>query len=457
MRGVSGLLLGVLIAGCSSSDPLRWAPPPPANDRIESLLITLTTGTSTELRAISVLNGELQQPLQWAVDGQSAQSTLRLQTYGYETSLSELGLDPGEVGRRPGRSCGLEQPTVAYTLDLTAASPTWVEGTPALNAVTAALLFGDAACAKENRCREFESQRVALSSGEDVFSMVALDDRRLLVADLAGLYYEAEGTTVRRRPELDGLPAFSIASAGRAGLWFGGRSARAVRGPPGGPYERWTVGTSTQATVAKLAQSPTGRETLALLYGPDPDVPDMTRVSYHVFFEGAWRKVADGPLQDVKAWESDVVWVSDSDAVMTHGANIIAHYDGTTVQTLNVTENQLLDQNSGALWPAGPNAVYSGGRIGLLMRISIPFGSAVDVAYPIPNTVQSMHAYNGGLLVSGTNGFVGQWYPGAESCDGPQYHFDDALTLMPLGDHVYVGGTLRDRTQMNELTILTPL
>jgi len=457
MRGASGLLLSVLVAGCSSADLLRWAPPPPADASTQSLLISVTSDSSTQLRALSFQNGQLAQPLQWAIDEQSAQSSLRLRAYGYEARLPTLGLQPGEVGRRPGRPCSLEQPAAAYELDLMAEAPTWAEVPLTLDAATVALLFGDAACAKDNRCREFESRRVPLGSGEDIFSMVALDDRRVLFADLAGLFYEAEGTTVRRRPDLDGLPAFSIASAGRAGLWFGGRSARAMRGPPGGPYERWTVGTSTQATIAQIAQSPTGRETLALLYGPDPDTPSATRVSYHVFAEAEWRKVADGPLQEVKAWESDIVWVSDRDAVVTHGANIIAHYDGSAVHTLDVNANQLFDQNAGALWPAGPDAVYSGGRIGLLTRISIPFDSVEELAYPIPNTVQSMHAYNGGLMISGTNGFVGQWYPDADSCDGPQYHFDDALTLLPVGGHVYVGGTMRDRSQMNELTILTPL
>lgn len=421
------------------------------------MLVSLSSAEGLRLEAIDVRDGSLDVDLQWLLPTQDSQAPLHIQVRAYASPLTDLGLVPGDVGASPGRPCRLEQPLITYALDFLDPVPTWLKASDELDVRTKDRLFAGQPCRLESRCRQFDAAQFELATHADVFAIEPLDETRVLWADLATKFYESDGLSVTPRPDLDGMPAYSLLAAQDGSFWFGGLGSRIMHGPLGGPYEAWTVSTSTLGVVPALAESPDGRRLAAMVLGPPQEEESHRTVEYFTFEEGAWTRIYEGESGSARPWESDIVWTTDQDAVFTHGGPIVAHYDGRRVHTQNVATASAIEHISGALWPAGTGAVYSGGRIGALMRLDIPFGDIDLVGYPIPNTIQSISGQGDDLVVSGTNGFIGQWSPNTEPCDGRQYHPKDALTVLQHAGRVFIGGSNVDRANLTPFTILTPL
>lgn len=445
------MLVATLLASCGGTETTLWTVPPPPTPGARSILFAL----SSERGPILFASPATQDHLQWSIDPEEAAGLGEITALAYGEDLDTLRLREGRLRPIDVASCALEAPIGAHRTSVTEApGRAWAPAPRALDDRLRGALFSSGACVAPDRCAVFSATYLPLAHPAGTRVMIRVDDR-LLLADTVGRFYTATATAVVRAPELDGRPARALALGPDGAVWFGGVGGRVDRGPLGGPYTALDVQTASTAAVVAIGVSPEG-EALAVVLNRSELTEDRW-VEVHHRRDGAWARLFRHAAPVRSWWESDVAWLDAGHAVLTFGGPLVLRFDGDRIDATDLRNLDYIDHIAGAALAVGPDLAYVGGRFGALIAAERPFDSWAPVATPIPNTIQSLAAYAGGVVVGGTSGYIGQYYPGGQPCDGNQYGQGDAHLLEALGPHLFVGANDPDGSGPNRLLRLTPL
>ena len=458
-RNAWGLAATVLVgSACGPSDRLLWAPPPADVLGAETYVLSAKSPVGLEVFAVATPDGRLPDTLMWPAPSLGAKGQVTFRLLAYPHGLEALGLTEGPVMRDTGRSCRLEQPlsVQGFAVD---DDEDWSVQPKLLDPDLAGHFFDGDPCALQNACQTFEMTRLPLETDKRVDSAVRLGPRRFAVATRNGHVYEVWPDDVQRRPEWELFPFSAFTEDGGEDFWYGGQGGELAHGPLGGPYERWQIGTSTLSYVTALERSPDGDEVLATLYLREDDLPVSWVEIYRQVRGGPWESVYYAEIDGGDPGECDIEWLANGrDAVLSYGGPVLLHYINGRIVESDLRTFDIVNHSAGALMARPDGDIYLGSRFGFLFHSVPPFTGFDRVATPIPNTIQAMEPYGDGVLVSGTNGFLGQYYPGRAACDGSQYHWSDAPVLV-IGDGVILqaGNHPKNSPEMSSIALLEPV
>lgn len=388
----------VLIAGCS--DQVVAIDPPPL-DGLRSLLMLVERDDATAIYAISLDEPELNIPFE-------EEEAIVMTALGYPFALEELGLAPGRfTSLKKGEGRQAPIPDRAWRLTVRDEAPAGWETIPA----EVELVLGLELPISQDLCdrfgAQFSVQNHNLNLTEDGTFAVPLSEDEVLIGLTSTLTQRLFQVTAQSAQEVQPTPfpsAYSAFKAADGTIYTGGYFGELWARAPG-------------ASFSMISRNPTGQP-LNKLTGPNQaDVPfelfALSEGGNLERFDGSqWETAQSGPQLSVGdvSWLSPgrVAFVSSRDELM----RIYDHRDGS-VQVFDPGAGQVGLQsvrkidNLGFVIGTEAGGVFVGDDNAQNWQKVGSFSAA---------TATSIAAYEDGIMVGGSGGFIAQYSPSIGFC-----------------------------------------
>jgi hypothetical protein len=438
VRALPAVAVLCSLCGCGGSD--RRFLQPPDLDGAQSMLIALRRGEQVSVWAApAAATLDLDAPIQ-------PQGTARLELFAYRRDLAALAIPAGVVAEAAAGARGELVPPgdLAFQAEITGGQiGAWVA------AEAQALELRTFRRALDTSCRPVSLSHVELGAPGGTLFAVSLGGGRSLISAWDGSLFSVDPDGAVVPVAAEGVPSFRVRSAfadERGILWFGGGRGELYRGRFAASLVVEQVGQSSIAeSIRVIAGDPAdgGRELFALTAsGSWQRFANGTNEVLHQFgqIQAATTKggtVWLGPGVGIAGVGSDdrAVWYRQGavalEPISEAGAGITTLKDVPGYGLMAGLLGGLIYQHDGARW-----------------RLLGDSGIALDV--------YSLAAIEGGLLVGGAFGYLGEYYPDEGFCPPAAMPLvrQDIQYILPARERVLITGDKPAETANARVTFL---
>lgn len=449
-----GITLGLaLVASCSSGADL-FVESPPAVNSAQTVVVFVADDSGTSATVMAAQGGAWEFPVsRWRG---AAPDTLVLTVAAFTGSAPDLGLSFGALPAASSpRACALGEPVQVHRTTLTRGEPAPWDELSAMPQPMRDYVVGSGACIRENLCTRFSASVFDLPGSKDIFNLVAVDDRSVLVGDIERVYWRSyEDGRVFEVSELRGMPARGSTRGPDGTLWLVGLEGQLAHGRLGEGFVRESVG--EDLALIDVDVDADGR---VLVLGVRTSSVSSEQCVLLLREGTRWRRLGELDVPDASLSKSRVAWVGGGEALATYGGESLMYYDGAELKERIVgLSGPLFDLEINSVARHPTLSALMVGSDGRLYSGDSPYDTwlAFDGAL-LPVQAYEVVAYGAGAVFGGLDGTVSQHVPGSAPCPSGLIVGSNADRMVRVGDRVVVAGEPQERGFDNNVTWLVPI